>query len=112
MCGFSGIAFIDDSASGQFLPGLEGFRRAANRIAHRGDTEYNEALLNSLWLAHYRLAFQDIKSGKQPMLSHDRKHIIVFNGELYNHNRLREKIAKKSNIVFKTRFERVACNPI
>ena len=105
MCGFSGILFWNDSDKDRFVPGLQGFRRSAGRIAHRGDTDHREQLLSRLWLSHYRLAFQDVASGIQPMRSADGQHLIVFNGEVYNHLGLRDAITRESGIVFKTRSD-------
>ncbi len=87
------------------MPGMDAFRKASSRVAYRGDTDHHEAILACLWLSHYRLAFQDVSSGVQPMRSQDGKHIIVFNGELYNHLELREKITAKAGIQFKTRSD-------
>lgn len=98
MCGFSGIIFSNRQVKESFLPGMDAFRKASPRVAHRGDTEHNEAILDCLWLSHYRLAFQDVASGAQPMRSQDGQHIIVFNGELYNHLALREKITAKTGV--------------
>ncbi|MDH5446304.1 MAG: asparagine synthase-related protein [Gammaproteobacteria bacterium] len=105
MCGFSGILFSGPKAKTDFIPGVEGFRRAAKRVAHRGDTAHKESIHDLIWLNHFRLAFQDVESGAQPMLSDDKKHIIVFNGELYNHLSLRQKISAKTGVVFKTRSD-------
>jgi len=105
MCGFCGILFHHASARDGFEPGLEGFRRAAARLSHRGDTDYRETLEASFWLSHHRLAFQDAAAGKQPMLSADGRHYIVFNGEVYNHLQLRKKLAALSPLQFRTRSD-------
>ncbi|MFV2060783.1 MAG: asparagine synthetase B [Gammaproteobacteria bacterium] len=105
MCGFTGILFNSTSSQDQYQPGMAGFRRCADRIAHRGDTDHQEFIKDALWLSHYRLAFQDIAAGVQPMLSHDNKHVIVFNGEIYNHLELRNNISKKTGHQFKTRSD-------
>lgn len=105
MCGFSGIIFSNRQIKAAFLPGMDAFRKASPRLAHRGDTDHHEAILDSLWLSHFRLAFQDVSSGIQPMRSQDGKHIIIFNGELYNHLELRDKITAKTGIRFKTRSD-------
>jgi len=105
MCGFSGILFSSDPARDGYTPGLDGFRRAAHRVAHRGDTDQREALFRHGWLNHFRLAFQDVASGIQPMPSADGRHVIVFNGEVYNHLTLRADIAAKSAVVFRTRSD-------
>ena len=105
MCGFSGILFTDRSPSRSYSPGLDGFRRAAALVAHRGTTDQDEYIASSLWLNHYRLAFQDVSAGRQPMVSGDGRHVIVFNGEVYNHLHLRADISKKSGHQFKTRSD-------
>ncbi len=105
MCGFSGILFSSDQARDGYAPGLSGFRRAANRVAHRGDTDHRETLLAHAWLNHFRLAFQDVASGVQPMPSADGRHLILFNGEVYNHLALRGDIVAASGTAFRTRSD-------
>ncbi len=104
MCGFSGILFSSASAQADFAPGLAGFRQAAERVAHRGDTDHNEYLQGRLWLSHYRLAFQDLQAGAQPMRSEDGEHVIIFNGEVYNHLQLRPAI-ERAGYAFRTRSD-------
>ena len=105
MCGFSGIVFSSETPRNTFPNGIEGFRRAADRVAHRGDTEHHELFLERIWLSHYRLAFQDVTSGAQPMLSGDGLHVIVFNGEVYNHLRLRADVTRQTGVSFRTRSD-------
>jgi asparagine synthase (glutamine-hydrolysing) len=105
MCGFSGVAFASASARDAFTPGLDGFRAAAMRVAHRGDTAHRELLREGLWLSHFRLAFQDPACADQPMVSADGRHVILFNGEVYNHLSLRARILRRRNISFRTRSD-------
>jgi asparagine synthase (glutamine-hydrolysing) len=105
MCGFSGILFHHPSLSDVYLPGRNGFQQAAAQVAHRGDTDYQEHFESTLWLSHHRLAFQDVAAGRQPMLSRDRRHIIVFNGEIYNHLELRSELQRQHAIQFTTRSD-------
>lgn len=105
MCGYSGILFLTKSVRDNFSRGLSGFRDASRRIAHRGDQKRREFLSDLSWLSHYRLAFQDVESGAQPMLSSDKSHVIIFNGEVYNHLELRPAICDHSGIVFQTRSD-------
>jgi asparagine synthase (glutamine-hydrolysing) len=105
MCGFSGVLFWSTSERDKYSPGRDGFRDAASRVAHRGDTDYQERFEPTLWLSHHRLAFQDVAAGRQPMLSQDNRHIIVFNGEIYNHLQLRVELQRQHNLTFKTRSD-------
>lgn len=48
---------------------------------------------NEIYLGHRRLAIVDLtETGHQPMFSNDSKFAIIFNGEIYNHMELREKL--------------------
>ena len=105
MCGFSGILFHNPALRDAFLPGQTGFQQASARVAHRGDTDYQERFEPTLWLSHHRLAFQDVAAGKQPMLSRDHRHVIVFNGEIYNHLLLRKQLQREHNLEFSTRSD-------
>ena len=105
MCGFSGILFLAPAFRDSYLPGRAGFRHASAQVAHRGDTDYQELFEQTLWLSHHRLAFQDVASGKQPMLSQDSQHVIVFNGEIYNHLYLRSELQRQYKLAFKTRSD-------
>jgi asparagine synthase (glutamine-hydrolysing) len=105
MCGFSGVVFAGEPVRDGFGPGIGGFRRAALRVAHRGDTEHRELVRELLWLNHFRLAFQDVAAGAQPMVSAAGGHVIVFNGEVYNHLELRSAIVRETGVRFRTRSD-------
>jgi len=66
-------------------------------IRHRGPDdsgiEQYEIGNASVFFGHRRLSIQDLSSaGHQPMLSSCGKYAIIFNGEIYNHFELREKL--------------------
>lgn len=105
MCGFSGVAFSCTTVRDNYQYSLEAFRKSASRIVSRGDSDHQELIHDSTWLSHYRLAFQDLEAGIQPMLSQDGEHVIVFNGEIYNHLNLRPMVERQSGIKFKTRSD-------
>lgn len=93
MCGFSGLIAANHSH-----PEAQGwknhFAEAASRISHRGSDDARMVTFSSVHLHHFRLAFQDLEAGRQPMLSVDGKFAITFNGEIYNHHELRMQLAR------------------
>jgi asparagine synthase (glutamine-hydrolysing) len=74
-------------------------------INHRGPddegvfTEENDNY--SIGLGMRRLSIIDLDSGSQPIFSDDKQVVIVFNGEIYNYKKLKNKL-EESNIFFKT----------
>lgn len=107
MCGYSGIVFHENQT---LLPWLQNnqsnrFISAANLVSHRGNDDAQSHFGKTLWLHHFRLAFQDVALGKQPFFSPDKRFVIVFNGEIYNHLLLRKKIEEKIKFQFQTRSD-------
>lgn len=68
---------------------------------HRGP-DAEAAWLSSdgaIGLCHSRLAILDLsEAGTQPMHSSDGRHVIVFNGEIYNHVELRQRLADAGHL--------------
>jgi asparagine synthase (glutamine-hydrolysing) len=64
-------------------------RRMLDRIEHRGPDGRGERRVGPTWLGHARLSIVDLEHGDQPLPSTD-GHWAVVNGEIYNHERLRE----------------------
>ena len=64
--------------------------KMAQRVRHRGPDWSGIYSDDNAILAHERLAIVDPTSGKQPIISQDGKKIIAVNGEIYNHQTLRE----------------------
>jgi asparagine synthase (glutamine-hydrolysing) len=93
MCGFAG--FIDlarRTPEETLLARAEGM---ATRLYHRGpdgDGVWADAGAG-LALGHRRLAILDLSStGHQPMASADGRHVIAYNGEVYNFSELRAEL--------------------
>ena len=70
-------------------------RRMADAITHRGP-DYGAIWCDDetgIALGHRRLSILDLSdAGHQPMPSHDGRYVIVFNGEIYNHRKLRARL--------------------
>jgi asparagine synthase (glutamine-hydrolysing) len=60
-------------------------------MLHRGPDEQNGFTADNVDFYHLRLAILDIGGGKQPMHLDDR-YTIIFNGEIYNHNEIRQQL--------------------
>lgn len=84
MCGICGNAGFSDEPLLQEM---------ANLIFHRGPDEggfYNEA--DKVGLAIRRLRIIDLEKGGQPRYNEEGSVIVVFNGEIYNYQELREQL--------------------
>ena len=69
--------------------------RMSQKIRHRGPDWSGIYCGGSAVLAHERLSIVDPQSGKQPLFSPDKKHILAVNGEIYNHLDLRRRYEGK-----------------
>lgn len=64
-------------------------------ISHRGPDSSGFFRFENVFLGHTRLSIQDLSTkANQPMYSLDKKFVIIFNGEIYNHVDLRNKYLK------------------
>ena len=77
--------------------------KMAQRVRHRGPDWSGIYSDDNAILAHERLAIVDPTSGKQPIISQDGKKIIAVNGEIYNHQILRENFS--NSYTFKTQSD-------
>ncbi len=89
--------------------GLAGFFGSGDRrdlvamteaIAHRGpDADGHWVDENTrVHLGHRRLAIVDLAGGSQPMWTEDEQLGVVFNGEIYNHAELRERLKTRGRV--------------
>ena len=90
MCGICATYGIDDPS---FV------RRMTARMDHRGPDDEGFYTDNLVSLGMRRLSIIDLSpSGHQPISNEDGTVWIVFNGEIYNHGELREKLLKKGHV--------------
>ena len=62
----------------------------SQKIRHRGPDWSGIWCGGAAVLAHERLSIVDPESGKQPLFSPDGKQVLAVNGEIYNHQEIRE----------------------
>lgn len=70
-------------------------RNMASQMFHRGPDDGRQWLdpVSGIALAHRRLAILDLSdAGGQPMTSHCGRYVLVFNGEIYNHEAIRREL--------------------
>lgn len=85
MCGIVGV--VNNSG----LDTNETLRVMNDRIIHRGPDDSGESVAGNFGFAMRRLSIIDLAGGHQPIWTDDGVGII-FNGEVYNHNLLRDRL--------------------
>ena len=91
MCGIVGIFNVKEQTSELRQRAL----RMSQKIRHRGPDWSGIYCGGSAILAHERLSIVDPESGGQPLFSPDRQQVLAVNGEIYNHQQIRERYAGK-----------------
>jgi asparagine synthase (glutamine-hydrolysing) len=66
--------------------------RMMGMLTHRGPDESGLLLADGVSFGHLRLSIVDLQLGQQPMSSHDGRHWIVFNGEIFNYPELKREL--------------------
>lgn len=70
-------------------------------LKHRGPDEDGYFLEKGVGFIHKRLSIIDLTSGRQPIFNEDGSVVVVFNGEIYNYENLKNELIAKGHI-FKT----------
>lgn len=89
MCGITGLIHLDNIPASPAI-----LQRMTDAIAHRGPDGEGHWIEGNVALGHRRLAIIDLSpAGHQPMLSVSQRHVLVYNGEIYNFRELRAELA-------------------
>ena len=97
MCGFYCVVSFDKV-------NLEASKKSLDLIAHRGPDSQKYFFNNeqNIFMGFNRLSIIDLSiEADQPMIDKDSQRAIVFNGEIYNHNEIRD-FLKTKNYSFET----------
>ena len=94
MCGLLGEMAFESR-----LTDVERFQRLLALSRSRGpDGTRVETVGNRLRFGFNRLSVVDLsENAHQPMWSPSQRYLIIFNGEIYNHFELRNKLSRKGN---------------
>ncbi len=103
MCGIAGFC----NPNINYLENEQKWKHTLNNMnniqKHRGPDEQNTFITNGCAFAHARLSIIDLKNGSQPMTRcfNNKKYTIVYNGEIYNSQELRDDL-EKNDAIFST----------
>jgi len=97
MCGFAGYLTSESLESYNMISIIKSM---SHELIHRGpDDQSSWVDANSgIAMGFCRLAILELSpAGHQPMISNSGRYVITFNGEIYNHKELRERIMSHSS---------------
>jgi asparagine synthase (glutamine-hydrolysing) len=99
MCGICGIADSSGRTDTRVL--VEQMQRS---LLHRGPDEQNTWSANDVAFGHTRLSIIDLAGGQQPLANEDGSIVVTYNGEIFNHQELREGLLARGHR-FRTRCD-------
>jgi asparagine synthase (glutamine-hydrolysing) len=90
MCGIAGFIGQGDNAI---------LHRMIDALAHRGPDGEGTWIDQDgqVFFGHRRLSILDIATGSQPMTTMDEQLVVTFNGEIYNHAKVRKKLESRGH---------------
>lgn len=101
MCGICGIYKYNLTSEKAVL---EEIKKMNDLLSHRGPDDEGFYIKGNMAMAMRRLAIIDLSNGRQPISNEDGTLWIVFNGEIYNFEQLRQELKLQGHI-FKTKSD-------
>lgn len=86
MCGICGKLILN--SDGQVSPDL--VKQMSDTIVHRGPDDFGAYVSGPVGFGFRRLSIIDLSGGHQPLCNEDESVWIIFNGEIYNYQELRQ----------------------
>lgn len=102
MCGIAGYCDFTCSFTKEIEKHQRIVRSMGEMITHRGPDNFGINVAEHAAFAHTRLAVVDIEGGVQPMTKQDARgsYTIVYNGEIYNTDEVREELKRRGHTFF------------
>ena len=94
MCGIAGLLKFKGDARANI-------QKMNDRMLHRGPDDGGIFVSEDgkVALGHRRLSIVDLsKNGAQPFVSHSGRSIMVYNGEIYNNQEVKDKLVKEGKV--------------
>ncbi len=93
MCGITGFSNFNKDIRSEF----NNILMMNDSLYHRGPDEFDYYKHKNVVLGHRRLSIVDPNGGKQPMqrIVNFHKYTIVYNGEIYNTDEIRDDLVSK-----------------
>jgi asparagine synthase (glutamine-hydrolysing) len=92
MCGIAGQFLLDQRADGARI------RAMCDAIRHRGPDDEGYHMDGGCGIGMRRLSIIDLSTGHQPISNEDGSVWVVFNGEIYNYQRLRQELIAQGHL--------------
>jgi len=99
MCGI--VGFVDNIKKREKSKIIKAM---ADEIIHRGPDGEGYFVDDYVALGHRRLSIIDVEGGGQPIFNQDKSKAIIFNGEIYNYQALRDELMQMG-YVFQTKTD-------
>lgn len=91
MCGI--VGFVNSKDQKEII-----IERMMDRIVHRGPNSSGKFTDDRVALGFRRLSIIDLEGGSQPIFNEDQTKVIIFNGEIYNFQVLREELIQAGHV--------------
>ena len=101
MCGICGKYYLEPTIEEKLFPLIQ---RMCDTMSYRGPDDEGIYIQDRIGLGHRRLSIIDLSTGKQPITNEDGSVIVVYNGEIYNYEILRNFLIAKGHL-FKTQSD-------
>lgn len=91
MCGIAGLYDASNPPDETTLKQLN------DCLVHRGPDQSGTYIDGPAGLAHRRLSIVGVDSGRQPIFNEDESVAVIFNGEIYNYESIRDELRKEGH---------------